>query len=500
MKYPLPKIWKYTGLIILLVLIALPIFSHLDSVSMNLWDESRLAENSLEMYQNHNWLVTMFDWQPDVWNTKPPLEIWLQVLSMHVFGINELGVRMPSAIAGMLTCLLLIWFFNKKGHLGLGIISCLVLVTSYYTTINHAARSGDYDSVLTFFTTAYCIAYFLFLESGRRKYFNVMVVFIILAALTKGIAGMMMLPGLFIYTLCVRKTMQVLKLPNFYVGAGAFIVLVIGYYFLREHYNPGYIAAVKQNELGGRYNTTLENHKASFWFYYDLLASQRFSAWHLFIIPGIVTGLFLKDSWLKRAISYFAVAAISYWIIISSAATKLEWYDLPMMPLISVLAGVFFYQIYTVLANSDILHTYLFKPALGLIFIYIVMYPPYRAKMDKILLPNNGEEVSQMATYLQGALHGDRNIDGYYFSWTEYHAEQKWYLNIFHLQHRPIYFLEHVPDDMAGKTLGTSDGKLKEYIEQHFINEKIYDYNTVTIYKIKSNKMDSAAVRRSMIQ
>jgi hypothetical protein len=128
------------------------------------------------------------------------------------------------------------------------------------------------------------------------------------------------------------------------------------------------------------------------------------------------------------------------------------------------------------------------------------MYPPYRAKMGKILLPNNGEEVSQMATYLQGALHGDRNIDGYYFSWTEYHAEQKWYLNIFHLQNRPIYFLEHVPDDMAGKTLGTSDGKLKEYIEQHFINEKIYDYNTVTIYKIKSNKMDSAAVRRSMIQ
>jgi 4-amino-4-deoxy-L-arabinose transferase-like glycosyltransferase len=36
--------------------------------------------------------------QPDLGNTKPPLLNWLQALSMAVFGLSELAVRLPSLL------------------------------------------------------------------------------------------------------------------------------------------------------------------------------------------------------------------------------------------------------------------------------------------------------------------------------------------------------------------------------------------------------------------
>ncbi|UOQ78563.1 hypothetical protein MUN84_08455 [Hymenobacter sp. 5516J-16] len=61
-----------------------------------LWDESRVAVNAAEMALNNNWLVAHFEGQPDLWNTKPPLLLWLQVLSIKLFGFNEVAIRLPT--------------------------------------------------------------------------------------------------------------------------------------------------------------------------------------------------------------------------------------------------------------------------------------------------------------------------------------------------------------------------------------------------------------------
>jgi len=39
-----------------------------------------------------------------MWNTKPPLMIWCQVISMKLLGINEWAIRLPSALAALFTC------------------------------------------------------------------------------------------------------------------------------------------------------------------------------------------------------------------------------------------------------------------------------------------------------------------------------------------------------------------------------------------------------------
>ena len=69
------------------------------------WDEINFAECAREMIVSHNYLNVQIDFKP-FWE-KPPLFIWMQVLSMKVFGINEFAARFPNAICGIASLLLI---------------------------------------------------------------------------------------------------------------------------------------------------------------------------------------------------------------------------------------------------------------------------------------------------------------------------------------------------------------------------------------------------------
>jgi len=75
------------------------------------WDEINFAESAREMILTHNYLTVSAFFQP-FWE-KPPLFIWLQVLSMKIFGINEFAARFPNAICGIIT-LLVIYNIGRK--------------------------------------------------------------------------------------------------------------------------------------------------------------------------------------------------------------------------------------------------------------------------------------------------------------------------------------------------------------------------------------------------
>ena len=161
----------HIALILLIIIIIFPIFHFLDAYPLQQWDEGRLAMSAFEMSNNHNYIVTMFGGLPDMWSTKPPLMIWLQVIMLKTIGLNELAIRLPAALAALGTCLLLFFFFSRKYKEPLlGLISAVVLITfSGYVTL-HGIRTGDYDALLTMLMLGYSLFYFLYLEEGKRKY------------------------------------------------------------------------------------------------------------------------------------------------------------------------------------------------------------------------------------------------------------------------------------------------------------------------------------------
>ena len=75
------------------------------------WDEINFAECSREMLLTGDYLRPQINFTPFL--EKPPLYIWLQSASMHLFGVNEYAARFPDAVCGILT-LLVVYHIGKK--------------------------------------------------------------------------------------------------------------------------------------------------------------------------------------------------------------------------------------------------------------------------------------------------------------------------------------------------------------------------------------------------
>lgn len=75
------------------------------------WDEINFAECAREMVVTGNYSNVQLNYSP-FWE-KPPFFIWMQALSMNVFGINEFAARFPNAICGVLT-LCIIFLIGRK--------------------------------------------------------------------------------------------------------------------------------------------------------------------------------------------------------------------------------------------------------------------------------------------------------------------------------------------------------------------------------------------------
>ncbi|MFT4032535.1 MAG: glycosyltransferase family 39 protein [Siphonobacter sp.] len=69
------------------------------------WDEINFAEAAREMIVLKDYLRVHIDFKP-FWE-KPPFFFWLQVLSMKIFGVGEFAARLPNAICGIITLIIL---------------------------------------------------------------------------------------------------------------------------------------------------------------------------------------------------------------------------------------------------------------------------------------------------------------------------------------------------------------------------------------------------------
>lgn len=88
-------------------------FPFLGSVHLFDWDEINFAECAREMLQTGEWMRPQIDFEP-FWE-KPPLFLWMQALSMKVFGVNEFAARFPNAVCGMAT-LFLVFRIGHRLH------------------------------------------------------------------------------------------------------------------------------------------------------------------------------------------------------------------------------------------------------------------------------------------------------------------------------------------------------------------------------------------------
>ena len=379
-------------IVLFIASIALILFQRLGYYPINLWDESLYALSALEMSENGNYLVKYMEGKPDMWVTKPPLLLWLQVFFMKIFGYHEVSIRLPSAL-GILSMILVLfyWFKRKYNSYIPGAVFGLITVTSVGITEIHVARTGSIDALLTALLTLFAVSFFFYSESGLRdrKWFYRSIAFLILASLAKGIAGLMLLPGGFIYLLYKKQIGSLLLKKSTYIGIGFYVLIIGGYYVAREIATPGYLEAVYIHELGGRYLETIEGHKHPFLWYIDMLTSTRFTP-YIFFLP--LAGLFAMSSGFlksKNIATYSLILFVTYLLVISVSETKLYWYVAPLIPLGAIVLAFGFtelyYQIKTKLVDKPLKNSVAF-PALFVLTVFIFPYYETFKRIDNFRL------------------------------------------------------------------------------------------------------------------
>lgn len=428
---------------VLLLLIALPLFATLDKLAIILWDEARLAINALEMYRTGFSPVTTYHLEPETWNTKPPLLIWLQVLFFHMFGVNEIAFRLPSVLAALATSIMIYLFCLKQlKKPWVGIMAVVILLTSEgYTAYHHSARSGDYDALLTFFVTTYVLSFFRYVETGKVKYIFAVFIAAALAVLTKSVAGLLMLPGVFMYALYRKKVLNTLKRPAFYIGLLVFCILVVGYYLTREYYQPGYWHWVNINELGGRYievGLNTNEYSNNPFFYIETLITRNFSNWYWLLPIAVVAGLLIKHRSLKEPVRYFIILSVIFLLIISKATGRNPWYDMPVYPLLSIIVAIGISIAYDTLSAWEGWEKTFSMNALPLLLVFYLMITPYVTTILRVLYAErfNWVEGNSAATdYFKEILHGHEQLNNFkVFRQEEYEGNLEWYISVLNMK------------------------------------------------------------------
>jgi 4-amino-4-deoxy-L-arabinose transferase-like glycosyltransferase len=425
---------RYLVFILFLMLCCFPLFLHLDSLSLRLWDESRRAVNALEMLQNGDWFVPHFIGQPDMWGVKPPLLVWMQAIFMWIFGYNELAVRLPSALAGMATALLLVWLGHRKlNRPALGYFAALALVTMPgYLEESHSARTGDYDALLTLWLTGGLLFFFSYIQATDRKaqnrYLWLTTGFLILGVWTKGIAGLFFLPGMFIFAFLKDKLPSILKQRETHFALLAFLIIASSYYWIREAVNPGYIATVWDNEIAGRYLKAPAELQEDFWYYFRNLWNTRLGYWKYLIPPGLILGIWKGDK--IRSLSILTgLNSLILLLVLSNSQSKYAWYDLPLFPSLAIIASIpvawAFEQDFKIKVSKSRR-----RAGLVLLFVIIFLSLPYYKALRKIYAPaDEGHQWERMqyAYFMKN----NKDLKKYDIGINEYNPHVNFYVEAF---------------------------------------------------------------------
>ncbi|ARG97183.1 ArnT family glycosyltransferase [Legionella micdadei] len=201
--------------------------------------ESRYSEIAREMLRSNNW-ITLFHHYGAPFLAKPPLSTWLTALSLKLFGLNELAVRLPSLLLSI-GILWLVWFLAKKRNDStVATVTVIFLSGGLYFYLNAGATMTD--ASLIFCTTTSMVAFWLSMASRSKGWSYIFFIALGLGLLAKGPIATVLTAMPILTWVLLRKQWKELWL-NFPWIKGSFITLAIAlpWYIMAEIRTPGFL-------------------------------------------------------------------------------------------------------------------------------------------------------------------------------------------------------------------------------------------------------------------
>jgi 4-amino-4-deoxy-L-arabinose transferase-like glycosyltransferase len=233
---------------VLLALALLVAFAFQGSRGLYETTEGRYAESALEMVQGGGWLEPTLAGRPH-W-TKPPLTYWTIAAGIVVVGPNGWGARLASALAFVLTVLLVAAIGETLWDRATGFVAGLVYVSSPFPAAAAAVVSTD-----TLLALLEVLAVFLYVRSRAeedprraRAWIRGMWLAFGLAFLTKGPPALLPLLAIVPSERLARRRPGLAD-P---VGLAGFFVVGCSWYLWAAARHPGLLGYFLGDELVGR--------------------------------------------------------------------------------------------------------------------------------------------------------------------------------------------------------------------------------------------------------
>ncbi|MGH2878352.1 MAG: glycosyltransferase family 39 protein [Solirubrobacteraceae bacterium] len=207
-----------------MAILALSLVLNTVKLSQNAWGNTFYSASVKSMLGSlHNFLYASFDQGGLVSIDKPPLGVWVQVVSAKLFGFTPLSVLLPEAIIGTLTVLALYLILARR--LGVPAALAAALTLAVFPVFVAVSRANGVDPLLVLLLVLACGAALRSIDGGRVVWLLVAGALIGLAFNTKTLAAYLAVPSIaFGYLVCAPGNWgrRLLAL----VGAGLVLVLV----------------------------------------------------------------------------------------------------------------------------------------------------------------------------------------------------------------------------------------------------------------------------------
>ncbi|MET0053162.1 MAG: glycosyltransferase family 39 protein, partial [Candidatus Thiodiazotropha sp.] len=154
-------------------------------------DEGAFAQTTLEMFQRDDFLSLSLNGEPRA--DKPILTHWLQALSVHLLGVSELSLRLPSALAATLWNLLLVGFAWRFTTPRIALVAGLLMSGSL--GVGLIGKAATADALVNLFLSGTLFSLYLALTGEKTRYLFAAACFAGLGFMTKGPIALF-IPGL----------------------------------------------------------------------------------------------------------------------------------------------------------------------------------------------------------------------------------------------------------------------------------------------------------------
>jgi hypothetical protein len=367
------------------------------------WDEVNFAECAREMVVSGNYSQVQLNYQP-FWE-KPPFFIWLQALSMNIFGVNEFSARFPNAVCGVIT-LLVLFHIGRKFHssrFGLMwsfIYASLILPHLYF-------HSGIIDPWFNFFIflSVYNTILFFNNPAGKIEMLNALLAgsFLGLAVLTKGPAALVVAGLTIVAATMLNRDPRIFKSRSFLLFCGS-TLLVACSWFIYE-LAIGNLEVIKEFV---RYQVRLfetgdAGHDGPFYYHALVILIGCFPASFIFI-----AAYRKKDELTPFQLMFRRFMICLFWVVLllfSIVKTKIVHYSsLCYFPLtfIATLGVVQYYPNLRLGKFLKILY-WLVSAALGLAFIALGFMGKFSNELKKIIDDETAKDNLKANVHWSGA-------------------------------------------------------------------------------------------------